>query len=403
MLLLKIAFRYLFSKKSTNAINIITLVSTLGLTLGTAALIIILSVFNGFENVLSGLVSNFNPELKITPKLGKKVPFDSLVYTKLIQSDGIQDVSCVLEDIALFEYDGRQDFGKIKGVDNHFNKVNSIDTAIVEGVFTLKSGDIYHASSGSGMMSKLGIDIKNPLNPIVVYSPNKNSGPLDIPFNKGIVYPTSTFSIQSDFDNEYIITSLEFVQGLMLSENQISGYEVKLKPEADIEKAKNSLASILGNKFEIKDRIEQNEAFLKIMNLEKWLSYAILLLVLILVVFNLIGSLWMIVLEKKKDFAILRSMGLEQNDAKNIILYIGMLICIISVVLGLGIGLLFYFLQKQFNIISIPEGFIIDSYPIALKLMDFIIIAMTVLVIGFVASLIPAYKAKELVANEIVI
>jgi lipoprotein-releasing system permease protein len=396
MLILKIAFRYLFSKKSTNAINIISIVSIVGLTLGTAALIIVLSVFNGFETVLSRLVSNFNPEIKVTPSKGKVFVLDSNILYKIQHIEGIQGVSCSLEEVALFEYEKKQDFGIIKGVDDHYNAVNTIDSSIVEGKFGIESKGIYLASSGLGVMNKLSIDIKNVFTPIVVYSPNKSKDPTAVPFNKGAIYPSSTFNIQSDFDNEYVITSLDFVQGLLNTDDKLSAMEIKLKPNANIIAVKSKLNEIIGKQFVIRDRIEQNQAFLKIMNMEKWMSYVIFLLVLILVVFNLVGSLWMIVLEKQKDIAILKAMGMDNQSVKKVILSIGMLISSISIVVGFGIGILFYFLQKKYGIIPIPEGFIISSYPIELQIFDFIIIAFTVIIIGYFASLIPARRAERI-------
>ncbi len=398
MLILKIAFRYLFSEKSTNAINIISIVSIVGLTLGTAALIIVLSVFNGFETILSGLVSNFNPEIKVTPTKGKVFTLDSSILQKIRRTEGVKEVSCSLEEVALFEYDKKQDFGIIKGVDEHYNSVNTIDSSIIEGKFGIASNGVYLASTGLGVMNKLSIDIKNVFTPIVIYSPNKSKDPTAIPFNKGSVYPTSTFNIQSDFDNEYVITSLEFVQGLLDNDDQLSAFEIKLQPKADIQNVKNKLKALLSNQFLIRDRIAQNQAFLKIMNMEKWMSYVIFLLVLILVVFNLVGSLWMIVLEKQKDIAILKAMGMDNIAVKKVILCIGMLISFISIVFGFGIGILFYFLQKKYGIIPIPEGFIISSYPIELQLFDFVVIAITVFVIGYIASLIPARRAEKITA-----
>ncbi|MEN0047232.1 MAG: FtsX-like permease family protein [Bacteroidota bacterium] len=398
---LKIARRYLFAKKSTNAINIITGISIFGITVQAAAFILVLSVFNGFENLLLSLFSNFNPEIKITPQKGKTFAEDTIYLDELMKIDGITHVSKTIEETAFFEYKDNRAFGTIKGVDDNFKYVNSIDSTIRDGGYVLALGAESYAVLGLGMRSKLRVDIEDDFTALSVYMPKqKRVSPLstELPFRKQFLYPIGVFSFQQDFDNKYIITNLAFCQKLLNKPNQIGALELKLTPDADVNAVKKKIKKLVGNDFTVKDQYEQEETFLKLMNIEKWLAFAILTLTLFLVAFNIIGSLWMIVLEKKKDISILKSMGIQDGSIRNIFLYEGLLLCGVGLAIGFVLALIFYFLQKTLGLIPIPAGFIVDSYPMNIKPTDFVAVTAVVLLVGLIASIPAAARAKKIPA-----
>ena len=393
---LKIARRYLFAKKSTNAINIISGISVFGISVGTAALILVLSVFNGFEDLLTGLFSSFNPDVKITPAKGKTFPLDTLVFDKITKVEGVAFVSKTLEEVAYFGYKGSQDFGILKGVDENYTKVTEIDSTVREGVFKVYDKDASLAVMGVGMRNKLSVDIDDQFSNINVYMiKRKDPGPLGKPFKSKSVRPVGTFVIQQDFDNQYVLTNLEFASKLIDNKGEISALEIKLKENADPKVTVAALQEILGPTFIIKDRYRQDEAFLKLMNIEKWMSFAILSLTLVLVAFNMIGSLWMIVLEKKKDIAILKAMGATDKMIRNIFLNEGFLLVAMGMIIGFVVAFVLYFVQKAYGIVPIPPGFVVDAYPISIRWFDFFMVAITVVIIGLIASWPPALRAAR--------
>lgn len=395
----RIARRYLFSKKSTNAINIISGISIFGLSIGTAALILVLSVFNGFEDLITGLFSNFNPDIKVQPIEGKTFEVDSLQFAKIKQLEGVAFVSKTVEEVAMFKYKGSEEIGIIKGVDHNFKNVTQLDSTLREGDYLLDNNGKPMAVIGLGMRNRLSVNIDDPFNAITVYMAKRGKvGLMSDPFRKKIIYPVGTFSIQQEFDSQYIITSLAFAQELLDVKNAISFLELRLSENANKEKVITAIQTILGDDVLIKDRYRQDEAFLKLMNIEKWMSFAILSLTLLLVAFNLIGSLWMIVIEKKKDIAILQSMGANKLLIRNIFLSEGLFMCLLGIATGFFIAILLYIAQKMFGIVPIPEGFVIASYPISMRLYDFIVVAITVVIIGMLAAIPPAYRAMRISA-----
>ncbi len=397
---LLIARRYLFAKRSTNAINIITGISVLGVSIGTAALILVLSVFNGFEDLLTGLFGHFNPEVKVTPAKGKTFPADSLLLVRLRALPGVLYVSETLEEIAFFEYDGSQDFGSLKGVDSLFARINGIDSTLREGEYVLQKDDRNCAVLGAGMRNKLSVNVNNPISTLTIYMPTEQSGgALSKPFKTRLVYPTGTFAIQQEFDNQYILTNLDFVRELLdASPGTVSALEFKCRPGADVRAVKADIAGVLGPDFVVKDQYQQNEAFFKVMQLEKWMGFAITSLMLVLMAFNTIGALWMIVLDKQKDISILKSLGATDHTVRAIFLLEGLLLTLFGMALGFLLALGLYFAQKQYGLISIPQGFLVESYPIAMRVRDFLPVAGTVLGIGLLASLPPALRAERVPA-----
>lgn len=393
---LKIAKRYLFAKKSTNAINIISGVAVLGISVGTAALILILSVFNGFEDLLSGLFGTFNPPLKVVPLKGKTFSVDSAEIAQINSIPGVIAVSQTLEEIAFFDYQKVQDFGMIKGVDSHFREVVDIESTVFEGQYRLLENDRPLALLGSGIRNKLGINIHDQFASLRVFMPKrKDQSALSQPYRSRLIHPSGTFFIQQDFDQEYVITDLNFARDLLDYDNEISALEINIDPSLNPNLIKDQIKSILGDNFLVRDRYEQDEAFLKLMRLEKWMGFAILCLAMVLVAFNMIGSLWMIVLDKIKDISILKSMGAEDKTIRNIFLYEGFMLTGLGMLIGFVVALLFYAAQKTFGIISVPVGFIISAYPISLRLSDFMVVFLTVSLIGILASIPAAIRATK--------
>lgn len=393
------ARRYLFARRSTNAINIIAGISVFGISVGTAALILILSVFNGFEDLLSGLFGYFNPEIKITAAKGKTFEVDSLTLEKIRSLPGVFVVSETLEEIAFFEYEGSQDFGVLKGVDRYFARVNDIDSTIREGEYRLEEDDRNCAVLGTGMRNKLSVNMDNPIAVLRVYMPKEKAAVLDNSFTVRYAYPKGAFSIQQDFDNQYVLTNIGFMRDLLEAPpGTVSAVEIRCVPGAKPAIVKQAVATVLGDGYVLRDRYEQNEAFFKVMRLEKWMGFAITTLMLLLMAFNMVGALWMVVLDKQKDISILKSMGADDPTIRRIFLGEGLLLTALGMGIGMALAIGLYFAQKTWGIVTIPQGFLVETYPISMRAWDFVPVTATVLGIGLLASLAPAARAVRVPA-----
>lgn len=396
---LKIAKRYLFAKKSTNAINIITGISVFGVTIGTAALVIVLSVFNGFEDLLTSLFSNFNPDIKVTPVEGKVFTVDSTKIADLEALAGVEIVAKSLEEVAFFEYQGTQLFGVVKGVDSFYESISNIDSTIVEGEFLLEKNNVPHAVLGQTIASKLMVNIYDDFEELAIFMAKKNPSKMGSPFRKQFARPSGTFKIQQEFDSKYILTPLAFTQQLLgYKKGEISALEIRLNPAVDAEKTQNEIQQLMGTGFHVKNEYQQEEAFLKLMNIEKWLFFALFTFMIIIIAFNLIGALWMMVLEKKHDIAILKSMGAQDTTIRNIFLNQGLFLCGLGILSGFALAIILYILQKTVGIVTIPDGFVVDTYPVEIRFFDFFKVGITVLLIGLLASLPSAMKASQIPA-----
>jgi lipoprotein-releasing system permease protein len=394
-----IAWRYILGKKSFQAINIITGISMFGIAIGAAALLLILSVFNGFENLLKSLYNSIYTDLKVSPTEGKYFNPDAADLAAIKAWPEIAAVSVTLEETALLDYEGSQDICTLKGVDGSFRKVTEIDSVMVDGDFVLQQGDIALAVMGAGLASRLNVNLQNPYSTLSVYMPNrKQRGPLDKAFAVQYAYPIGRFSIKQDYDYQYVFVSLDFIRSLVDSPDAASGIEIKLNPDADPKAVKEKIKNLIKTPVNIKNKDEQNAAFFKLMNIEKWISFAVVSLTLIIVSFNLVSALWMIVLDKKKDISILQSMGSSPTDVRKIFMRSGWMICFLGLAIGIVLAVGFYILQKQFGIVPIPEGFVVDSYPIELRWIDILIVGVTVFIIGTLAALMPARKASKIAA-----
>lgn len=395
-----IAKRYLFKKKSTNVINIVTGISILGIAIGTAALVIILSVFNGFESLLSGQFNAFNPDYKIIPAEGKTFnPTDEMLL-QINDIEGVEYASKVIEEVALFEYKGTQEIGMIKGVDENYHNVIKIDTFLLSGKYKLNDPKLKYGIIGLGMKVKLNININDRLNPVTVYMFSRKKKMIGgSELTSSDLYPSGVFSVRSETDSKYVIGSLSFAEKLTGASNQYTAVELKTSEDIDPTKLRESLSNIFPEDISIKNKFEQDEAFLKIMNIEKWVSYLIVSLTLLLVVFNLVVCLWMIVLDKRKDISVMKSFGFDHSIIRKIFLNIGLFIAIIGMIAGFIIALVLYYLQSNHGLITVPDGFMISAYPIQLRVSDFIVVGLTVMIMGFLASILPSMKAGKSAIN----
>ncbi len=393
---IKFARRYLFAKRSTNAINIISGITVFGLAVGTAALVLVLSVFNGLEGLIKSMSSNFTPDVKVAPLKGKVFSIEPETLLEIMELPGVTNISKTLEEIAFFEYRKSQTFGTLKGVDKYFHKVTAIDSTLFQGEYLINNNEANFALLGRGMRNKLRVDIDDPVFPLKVFMA-KRKKTMGNPFRTKLAMPRGIFSIQPEFDQKYVLSSLEFAQSLMNYETEISFLEIKLNPEIGSAETVAAIQGILGPEFSVKDRYQQDEGFNKVMNVEKWITYAITSLTLMLVAFNMIGALWMVVMDKKKDISILKAMGASNRLVRNIFLNEGILLSFVGMGAGFALALFLYFLQKQFSIVPSP-GFIVDAYPIEMKFSDFVVVAITVFIVGLIASIPPSLKAASIPA-----
>lgn len=370
-----------------------------GIAIGTAALILILSVFNGFEELITSLFSSFNPEVKAIPVKGKSFATDTIPLEAIRAIPGIAAVSVTLEEIAFLEHDGVQDFGIVKGVDEHFHEVVDIESTMLEGTFRLMDGSRPMVVLGSALRNKLAVNVLDPFATVSVYVPKRGRvGPLAKSYTSTLLAPAGTFFIQQDFDSEYALADLSVVQQLLQQSGYASALEIRLKAGASVAQTKAAVQGLLGSGFLVKDKYEQDEAFRRVMNIEKWMAFAILGFTMVLVAFNMIGALWMVVIEKKNDIAILRSMGADEQCIRRIFLWEGLLLSGIGLLTGFAVSLLFFAVQKTFGIVPIPAGFVIDAYPISLKMVDFIAVVVLVGIIGLLASVPAAVRASRVPA-----
>ncbi len=380
-----------------NAINIITGISVLGITIGAAALVLILSVFNGFESLISSYFNAFNPEIKMLPAKGKTLWLDEEKLKQLDSVPGVQHYSKVLEEVVMLRYDDMQVFGVIKGVDDQYNIVNNIDSTIRMGSYKISADGLNYGILGAGIAGQLKLVPEHGFESLEVYVPKKEvAGPLDPFFLQVNIIPAGIFAVQSEADNKYLVCDLDVVEYLLQTEDEFSALEIKTN--GNVEKTIKALKAHFGDDYVFQNRFQQDEVFLKIMNIEKWLSFAIVCLIIFLVAFNLIGSLWMIVLDKKKDISILKAMGATDGMVRKIFLAEGIWISSLGIIFGFGIALLLYYLQKNFGLITVPDGFVISAYPVEVRWEDFVIVALTVLAIGLLISVAPAYKAGQIKA-----
>jgi lipoprotein-releasing system permease protein len=384
-----IAKRYLFSKKQTHAINIISGISILGVLVGSAALIIILSVFNGLEKVILSLYSNFTPELKIEPRQGKTFDPNTPYFNGISHDARVVSYTQVLQEKALLRYADRQFIGTVKGVSDDFLKGRQLDSTIQFGSFTLKDKGRNFAVIGATVQGSLGVSLKNQFTALQVFSPKRTAGNSTDPMNDFVfrsIQPSGVFGIQQDFD-DMIITPIEFARDLLDEKNRVSSIEINYKKGTDLDDVQHLIEEKVGKEFTVKNRREQNAELYKTINYERWSIFMILTFVLVIAIFNIIGSLTMLVIDKRKDIAILTSLGANKGVIQGIFFFEGMMISVIGCVSGVAIGLIVCFVQQKYSIIKMGSTMsVLDAYPVAFKLRDIILVFLTVTLIALIAS-----------------
>ncbi len=386
-----IARRYLISKKSTNAINIISLISISGIFIGTAALIIILSVFNGFQGIALTMYNSFSPELRMEARLGKTFDPDSAGSGKIRTLGNVRMLVSSLEEKASLVYNNKSTIAILRGLSPEFERTHSLDTMMIDGKVRLQDGPVDLCLLGAGIQYRLSVQTKS-MDPITVFSPMRHSEGL-LPgqgpqLNRLDLFPEGVFSIQEDYDDQYILTSLRFMRKLLNEPVRVSSLDIYVRPGSDIDKIKQKIKAIAGPAYTVKDRFEQNEILFKVLNSEKWAVFLILSFILMIAVFNVMGSLTMLVIEKKKDIGILTGMGAPASLIRGIFLAEGLMIALAGAAGGLLAGLIFCVLQQRFGFISIgnAKSFVVSTYPVILKWNDFLYVFLTVFSISFIAS-----------------
>ena len=388
-----IARRYIFAKKSRNAINIISAISVGGVTIGTMALIVILSAFNGLDDLVRSLFNTFDPDLKISIREGKTFSMEDEKIRQLTDQEGILFLTEVVEENALLRYGEKQYIATVKGVGDDFVKMSGIDSMIYDGKFLLKDRNTSYAVIGQGIAANLSVGL-NFITPIQIYVPKRtgqSSLTPDKAFNRKYIFPSGIFAIQQDFDSRYIIIPIDFVRDLLDYTTEVSSLEIKTDPGYDQEKLQKELKNLLGDDFNVKNRYEQQEFLYKIMQSEKWAIFFILTFILIIASFNIIGSLTMLIIEKKRDIDTLKNLGANLKLIRKIFLLEGWMISIFGAIAGLILGCLICLLQQQFGLVKIQggESFVIDTYPVSMEILDFLYVFLTVLLIGFLAAWYP--------------
>ena len=401
MLTLRIAFRYLFSKKSTNAINIIAAVSMVGMGVGAFALIVVLSTFNGFESLATSLYNSFYPDLTITAVRGKTFTDDTALRNKIIGSSQVEALSRTLEENAYVKYINKDYICTIKGVDDKYNDVTDVKSHIKMGKFVLSDSINQYAVVGANVYSALNVDVERSIYPIQITVPRRGKGTAILPedaFTFRDVVPGGVFSIEQEFDAKYVFVSLDFASELLGSEHEVSAYEIRLKPAADLDVARDDIQKLVGSAYNVKTRYQQRETIYRVMRMERWAVYAILAFIMLIISFNIIGSLSMLVIEKQSDISILMAMGADQRLIRRIFLLEGVLSAIIGAVVGIILATILCLLQMKYEFLKLSGGensFVIQGYPIKLKLEDYILTFITVVGIALLASYFPAKKAAE--------
>ena len=388
-----IAKRYLFSRKKMHAINIISGISMVGVFIGSAALIIILSVFNGFETVILSLYSNFTPELKIEPKLGKSFNPNTAYFNSLKNDKKVFSCIEVLQEKVLVKYDGRPFIGTIKGVSAQFMKKGDLDSIVQTGSFTLKKDGINFAVIGSMVQNSLGVSVRDQFTPLEIYSPNRNAGSGANPLTEFTVRPinaSGVFTLGQQFD-DLVITPIDFARDLLDQPVNVTSLELNFNKGTNIADIQDAIQDKIGKDFTVKNRSQQDTELYKTLNYERWFIFMILVFVLIIAIFNIIGSLTMLVMDKRKDIAILTSLGANKQLIQGIFFFEGMMISIIGCLAGIFFGLVFCILQQHFGLIKMGSTkSMIDAYPVTLMAGDFILVFLTVSAIAVIAAGISA-------------
>jgi lipoprotein-releasing system permease protein len=401
-LYLKFAWRYFKAKKSTNAINIISWVTAGVIAFSTLCQVLVLSVFNGFEDLVKSLYSNFYSDIKVIPEKGKTFTLTDAQLKQINSIAGVKGTSLDIEEKALLQNGDQQTVVLLKGVDSNYYKVSGVPQKMYHGVYNVGTLDDPKLVLGSGIENALSVQADRNLFPITVFLPKKteSANPLSA-LSEGNATTSGSFAIQQDFDNKYVITNLPFMrQQMNYQPDEYSALEISLINPNDAKEFTKTIQKILGDKYKVLTKYEQNTSLYNSMRLEKWFIYAVLTLILIIAAFNMVGALTMLVLEKRKDISVLQSMGADKTLIQKIFLSEGILLAVVGAATGIFLALIIAFLQIKFHLIKlVGNSFLIDYFPVKLVVTDFILVAFTALIIAFAASWFPAKKASQQMFN----
>ena len=403
-----IARRYLFSKKSTHAINVISGISVVGVAVATMALVVTLSVFNGFHDMVASFFTAFDPQLKVTPVMGKTVAADDPILTQIKQLSQVEVATECVEDQALVIYRGRQAMVTIKGVEDNFDQLTHIREILLgDGDYALHAADMFYGIPGIRLAEQLGTGYMYD-EPLKVYAPRREgqlnmANPMDGLVEDELYSPGVLFQVmQGKYDKSHILTSINFTRRIFEQQGMVSSLELRLKTGSNCERVKSEIKKIAGDKFYVKDRFEQQDDTFKIMKIEKLMAYIFLTFILMIACFNIIGSLSMLIIDKKDDVVTLRNLGASDKQIVRIFLFEGRLISAIGAIIGIILGLILCWGQQTYGWVKLgssSDSFVVNAYPVSVHPEDVILIFITVLVVGFLAVWYPVrYFAKRLLA-----
>ena len=398
-----IAGRYLFAKKSHNVINIISAISAIGMAIGTAALIIILSVYNGFDSLIKSMMSNVEPDLLITPAEGKVFVPEGETYDWIYDQPVVKNMCCVLQEQVFISYEGKQSLATAKGVDWVYEEESTLRDHLTEGEFRLHRGDIPLAAVGASMAYELGLSPRF-VSPIEIHFPSRTrkistANPLSS-IETIKVWPSCTFAVNNDIDSELMILPIEKMRELLEYNDEVSAVEIRLTEgttRKELLKLQEEISARLGEGFRVKDRFQQNESLYKMMKYEKAAIYMILIFVIIIIAFNIFGSLSMLIIEKKSDIATLQYLGAQDKLIRRIFILEGWMISLVGLAAGLIVGIGFALVQQHFGFIKMPGHFVVQAYPVILSWSDILLTAAGVASIGYIIALLPVasfYKKR---------
>ena len=406
-----VARRYMFSKKSVGAINVISFISVAGVAVGTMALVIVLSVFNGFHDLVASLFTNFDPQIEVVPVKGKTVNADAPEFDRIRHLDFVDVATDVVEDQAIAVYGDRQRMVTVMGVDENFDQLTNIsDILYGDGDFTLRVANLYFGVPGIRLAQDLGLGARW-ADYLKIYAPVRRGQltDLDTPtdgfvvdslLSPGVVYAVN----QNKYDRDRIITSIYFARQLFDQDGMLSSLQLRLKPGTDLSTAKREIKAAAGEKFRVLDRFEQQADTFRIMQIEKVLAYVFLTFILIVACFNIISSLSMLIIDKKNDINTLHNLGANDRQIQSIFLYEGRIISAVGALIGIGLGLALCGLQQAFGFVKMGESsgtFIVNAYPVSVHYWDVLVVFITVILIGWAASWIPARRLRKQILNRI--
>lgn len=393
------AWRYFKSKKSTNAINIIAWVSVVAVVVGTASLIVVLSVFNGFEDLVKSLYATFYTDIKVVPAKGKYLELTPDQLKAIAGIRGVRNFCRVVEEKALLQNGEAQTVVYLKGVDSAYPQVTTLPEKLKAGKFELGDADKPFSVLGVGIENALGVVSERDLLPLTVYLPKRGAGlnaadPMQS-LSAENLYTSGAFAIQQDFDNKYVLTNLPFLRRMLeLGPNEFGALEIALSDPDREDQVQQKISRVLGPQYKVLTRYQQNQSLYSIMQMEKWVIYALLCLILVVAAFTMIGSLTMLVLEKQKDIQVLKALGASNGRVQTIFISEGFLLAGLGAAVGILLALLIGWLQVQFKLVALEGGsFVIDYYPVKFRLFDFLLVLATVTIVAFLAAWFPARKA----------